>query len=939
MGIVLVIFGLLWNAVQPALAAPGHPVLACQYNYTATVTTDYSIADGTTNDVLTITVTDATTGLPVSGVQVQISIGVNGSGGIATPTTDASGQATLGLANIYATSTPLTVTVPNSCTPTVTKFFHYQAGPPNVNPPPGSPNPSYYTTIIATAAANGTDTAEVEAHVTDGVNNEPPGTPIRFTVTSVNTQSSTALLNKTTTSTITVNTVTGNNSTVDLPITDINTGPVTITCYVNVSGVWTQLGTPQTVTFVVPPPSQANSYITPVITPMPADGSSKDEVQAVVNMVVNGSVVAVPDGTQVKFTIETGTATMTTTGLTTGGVASAYFTSAVPGSPQIQAQVLINGSWVYLNDQTTGNNYSTIVFTIPPPVPSQSYIETVVSPVSANGVSQDVVKAVVNGITGQPVADGTTVQFIISSPSVTMTTSGVTSGGVADAFFTSTTVGYFQVQAEILYNGVWTLLDSVGTSQTYSGIQFVPTAVDAAKSYIQVTQNFATADGVAQDVVTAYLFDSLGHPVAGPDTVFFAVTSPASQYNAQKQILTNINTTGGEFTSTTAGSDQVTVQVQINGKLYTLNDQPTGNAYSTINFVSGQPVPGQPGGGGAGGTNPGGGGIPPGGGGSGSTGPGNNGGPSANSGYTVLFVRQDFQLSDGTHQDSVIAYITDVNKNPVTGATVNFFIQTAPTAGTIASGAQIVGNASPSTDDSGMARIALTSTQPGTVFVDATIVDPATGNTVLIDGSYQIAHFVTKPDTANPQTALIVIIPEALADGLQQTEVKAHVVDLTGAVMPNQLVTFSIDSGSGTIVNPQPVMTDANGDAYIQITSKTPGDVLITATVDGQQIIFGSPARVHFAGINIYVPRVFTPNNDGTNDLLKPILVGISTFHYFTVYNRWGNIVFTTQDPNQGWDGTFKGVPQPVETYLWIAEGIDDNGKKIVARGMTSLVR
>jgi gliding motility-associated-like protein len=169
--------------------------------------------------------------------------------------------------------------------------------------------------------------------------------------------------------------------------------------------------------------------------------------------------------------------------------------------------------------------------------------------------------------------------------------------------------------------------------------------------------------------------------------------------------------------------------------------------------------------------------------------------------------------------------------------------------------------------------------------------------------------------------------------------VKAHVVDIDGNVMPNQQVYFVIDSGSGTIVTPQPVTTDANGDAYIQITSKTVGYVLITATVDSEKIVFGSPARVYFAMINIYVPRVFTPNNDGTNDLLKPILVGIKTFHYFNVYNRWGNLIFTTQDANQGWDGTFKGVAQPVETYLWIAEGIDENGHKVVAKGMTSLVR
>ncbi|HVW62461.1 MAG TPA: T9SS type B sorting domain-containing protein, partial [Puia sp.] len=129
----------------------------------------------------------------------------------------------------------------------------------------------------------------------------------------------------------------------------------------------------------------------------------------------------------------------------------------------------------------------------------------------------------------------------------------------------------------------------------------------------------------------------------------------------------------------------------------------------------------------------------------------------------------------------------------------------------------------------------------------------------------------------------------------------------------------------------------------IELTSTKPGFVLVTATVSvsgvDKAITFGSPARVKFAAINIYVPKVFTPNGDGTNDVLKPILVGISSFHYFNVYNRWGNLVFTTQDPNYGWDGRFKGVPQPVETYLWIAEGIDITGRKIVAKGMTSLVK
>src|SRR5262249_16759351 len=107
---------------------------------------------------------------------------------------------------------------------------------------------------------------------------------------------------------------------------------------------------------------------------------------------------------------------------------------------------------------------------------------------------------------------------------------------------------------------------------------------------------------------------------------------------------------------------------------------------------------------------------------------------------------------------------------------------------------------------------------PGDIYIGAQI-DPGTG---LADIKYSPlpATFRTAPDVTNPLTALTTIIFEALADGTQQTEVKAHIVDLNGNVMPNQQVYFSIDSGSGTIVTPQPVTTDINGDAYIYITSK-----------------------------------------------------------------------------------------------------------------------
>ena len=92
---------------------------------------------------------------------------------------------------------------------------------------------------------------------------------------------------------------------------------------------------------------------------------------------------------------------------------------------------------------------------------------------------------------------------------------------------------------------------------------------------------------------------------------------------------------------------------------------------------------------------------------------------------------------------------------------------------------------------------------------------------------------------------------------------------------------------------------------------------------------------------NIYVPEAFSPDNDGRNDRLAPILVGINEMKAFRVYNRWGILVFDNKNANvyNGWDGTYKGVKQPLETYAWVAEGIDVDGNYIRRTGNTVLVR
>ncbi len=66
----------------------------------------------------------------------------------------------------------------------------------------------------------------------------------------------------------------------------------------------------------------------------------------------------------------------------------------------------------------------------------------------------------------------------------------------------------------------------------------------------------------------------------------------------------------------------------------------------------------------------------------------------------------------------------------------------------------------------------------------------------------------------------------------------------------------------------------------------------------------------------VFVPQAFSPNGDGSNDVLQ--IFGNYTGNFeMLIYNRWGEIVFATNSFNDSWDGTYKGTPVPIGTYAW----------------------
>jgi gliding motility-associated-like protein len=90
----------------------------------------------------------------------------------------------------------------------------------------------------------------------------------------------------------------------------------------------------------------------------------------------------------------------------------------------------------------------------------------------------------------------------------------------------------------------------------------------------------------------------------------------------------------------------------------------------------------------------------------------------------------------------------------------------------------------------------------------------------------------------------------------------------------------------------------------------------------------------------VYIPTVFTPNDDGVNDRLFVNLAGVQKLQYFKVYNRYGKLMFQTTDPAIGWDGRFNGQPQPIDTYVWVVVvGNSSTGQVTTKNGNVTLLR
>ena len=89
---------------------------------------------------------------------------------------------------------------------------------------------------------------------------------------------------------------------------------------------------------------------------------------------------------------------------------------------------------------------------------------------------------------------------------------------------------------------------------------------------------------------------------------------------------------------------------------------------------------------------------------------------------------------------------------------------------------------------------------------------------------------------------------------------------------------------------------------------------------------------------SIYVPNSFSPNGDGDNDFFRAFGKGIVEFE-MGIYDRWGELLFYTENMTNGWDGTYKGEVVKTETYVWKIKFREELGSSGQRYGTVSLIR
>lgn len=170
---------------------------------------------------------------------------------------------------------------------------------------------------------------------------------------------------------------------------------------------------------------------------------------------------------------------------------------------------------------------------------------------------------------------------------------------------------------------------------------------------------------------------------------------------------------------------------------------------------------------------------------------------------------------------------------------------------------------------------------------------------------------------------------------------EAKILSATDALCALDTITVSAKVAPGLTYQWQPTewVTDGQGSstARIRIQNSQSIRLLVTNTGGCQNMDSVFVPTAHCCTVEM--PSAFTPNGDGRNDVFRPITAGYQNIAHFRIFNRWGQVVYESRQPNQGWDGTFNGQLQDMGTYMYSMSYTCTDGTLYEKKGEVVLIR
>jgi gliding motility-associated-like protein len=222
----------------------------------------------------------------------------------------------------------------------------------------------------------------------------------------------------------------------------------------------------------------------------------------------------------------------------------------------------------------------------------------------------------------------------------------------------------------------------------------------------------------------------------------------------------------------------------------------------------------------------------------------------------------------------------------------------------------------------------------------STMINPT--HTYYQPGKYSVslsASNTTGQTITETKQAIIEVFPRPDA----QFEIKPRLIYIPGGILYTDNRSFNAtrfiwDFGDGTTTNEFEPEHKYKEEGFYTVKL-----IAINQYECADSTIQENSVKVEKGG-QVLIPNAFSPGqgnaggNDGKNDVFLPLTRGVAEFELL-IFDRWGNLLFESRDPEFGWDGTYKGKPCQQDVYIYKLAASYETGEQVVRVGDVNLIR